>query len=125
MTQNALRRVEVLPTYHVGAHVWVPLRPAAEGLGAKRKATVWAKGTVKGVSKDASGTSVLELATEDGQRHCLAAAECPLQNERDDTVDDLVKSDFLHEPGCRPTNGLRTRVAHHDAGALQWAVGTS
>ena len=23
-----------------------------------------------------------------------------LQNERDDTVDDLVKSDFLHEPGC-------------------------
>lgn len=25
-----------------------------------------------------------------------------LQNERDDTVDDLVKSDFLHEPGCGP-----------------------
>ena len=29
-------------------------------------------------------------------RHCLL----PPQNERDDTVDDLVKSDFLHEPGC-------------------------
>ena len=27
-------------------------------------------------------------------------AGCLVQNERDDTVDDLVKSDFLHEPGC-------------------------
>lgn len=27
------------------------------------------------------------------------ASSSALQNERDDTVDDLVKSDFLHEPG--------------------------
>ena len=29
----------------------------------------------------------------------LPSSECPLQNETDDTVDDLVKSDYLHEPG--------------------------
>lgn len=32
--------------------------------------------------------------------HCSSLpVYCLFQNERDDTVDDLVKSDFLHEPG--------------------------
>ena len=41
----------------------------------------------------------MQITTEDGATPMLPPAECPLQNERDDTVDDLVKSDFLHEPG--------------------------
>ena len=46
---------------------------------------------------------MLEARTQDGTLLQLPATECCLQNERDDTVDDLVKSDFLHEPGwvCR------------------------
>jgi myosin-5 len=35
------------------------------------------------------------------------ASQCCLQNERDDTVDDLVRSDFLHEPGILHTLGVR------------------
>lgn len=31
--------------------------------------------------------------------HNLVLLASTRQNERDDTVDDLVKSDFLHEPG--------------------------
>lgn len=31
----------------------------------------------------------------------VPASEACLQNERDDTVDDLVRSDHLHEPGVR------------------------
>ena len=68
---------------------------------------------------------LLDVRTEDGQELAgLPVSECCLQvglrkpvsaalpaapslnpplhapqNERDDTVDDLVKSDFLHEPG--------------------------
>ena len=41
----------------------------------------------------------VQIQKEDGSTVALSSAECPLQNERDDTVDDLVKSDFLHEPG--------------------------
>ncbi|KAK9829628.1 hypothetical protein WJX72_006968 [[Myrmecia] bisecta] len=48
------------------------------------------------------------VETEEGSEYKgLKAADCPLQNERDDTVDDLVKSDFLHEPGILHT--LRVR----------------
>ena len=46
-----------------------------------------------------SGSPLIEVQTEEGARLSVAALECPPQNERDDTVDDLVKSDFLHEPG--------------------------
>ena len=30
----------------------------------------------------------------------MSLAVCHLVNERDDTLDDLVKSDYLHEAGC-------------------------
>lgn len=40
-----------------------------------------------------------QVQTEEGTTITLPPLDCPLQNERDDTVDDLVKSDFLHEPG--------------------------
>ena len=29
----------------------------------------------------------------------LAAGDCHVQNDRDDVLDDLVKSDYLHEAG--------------------------
>ena len=42
---------------------------------------------------------LLQVKTEDGTLLESLSSDCCLQNERDDTVDDLVRSDFLHEPG--------------------------
>ena len=56
----------------------------------------WVKATVVGL-KD-SGRSVLVKA-EVGWEAELLAGDCHVQNERDDTLDDLVKSDYLHEAG--------------------------
>ena len=69
--------------------------------GAERAVQVarWVRGRVAGLRAGADGQALLEVVTEEGAKHALAPAEAPLQNERDDTVDDLVKSDFLHEPG--------------------------
>lgn len=69
--------------------------------GAERAVQVarWVRGRVAGLRAGADGQALLEVVTEEGAKHTLAPAEAPLQNERDDTVDDLVKSDFLHEPG--------------------------
>ena len=82
----------------MGSLVWAPERVITDALGHKRTAG-WVKGRVVAEKKDAAGESILEVETEKGQRQTLKPSECPLQNERDDTVDDLVKSDFLHEPG--------------------------
>lgn len=41
----------------------------------------------------------LVVRLQDGSALQLPASGCHLQNERDDTLDDLVRSDFLHEPG--------------------------
>ena len=46
-----------------------------------------------------SNEFMLAVRSEDGAVIQAIASECYLQNERDDTVDDLVRSDFLHEPG--------------------------
>jgi hypothetical protein len=46
-----------------------------------------------------AGKVELEVKTDEGQVLRLPAEACYLQNERDDIVDDLVKSDHLHEPG--------------------------
>ena len=56
----------------------------------------WVRATVTGVQDD--GCTVAVLA-EAGWTAELAAGECHVQNERDDTLDDLVKSDYLHEAG--------------------------
>ncbi|EIE22795.1 hypothetical protein COCSUDRAFT_47698 [Coccomyxa subellipsoidea C-169] len=90
--------------HHVGSLVWVPERNALDAQGHK-KAAGWIKGRVVAEKKKA-GETLLEVQTDAGIQ-TLAPAECPLQNERDDTVDDLVKSDFLHEPGILHT--LRVR----------------
>ena len=84
--------------YHVGAQVWVPVKSPADALGRKGAAR-WVKGRVTAVSTEKNGTSLVEVQTDENHNLTLKAADCPLQNERDDTVDDLVKSDFLHEPG--------------------------
>jgi hypothetical protein len=56
---------------------------------------------MQGVSADDDkGDVALSIRLEDGSLVEAPAAQCCLQNERDDTVDDLVRSDFLHEPGC-------------------------
>lgn len=55
---------------------------------------------LQGVSRGVDDVVVLDVLFDDGSRSQLKASECFLQNEKDDTVDDLVRSDFLHEPGC-------------------------
>jgi len=68
-----------------------------QGLG-KPKVGRWVKGVV--VKSDTSTkASHVRVQTEEGAIKEFSPEELPLQNERDDTVDDLVKSDFLHEPG--------------------------
>ncbi|EFN53725.1 hypothetical protein CHLNCDRAFT_25512 [Chlorella variabilis] len=60
------------------------------------------------VHKQPGGEPLLDVVTEEGQEVAgLPAGDCCLQNERDDTVDDLVKSDFLHEPGILHTLQVR------------------
>lgn len=83
--------------YHEGTAVWVPER-LDTGLG-KQKVGRWVKGVVVGSQLDSEGLFRVTVKTEEGNIRQYAAADLPLQNERDDTVDDLVKSDFLHEPG--------------------------
>ena len=95
---------------HVGSAVWV-----AEGTGSaseggpavpssRKKPGRWLKGTVVGVSGGAAAASsssrTLTVETEDGRTLAgVPESDCPLQNSRDDTLDDLVRADFLHEPG--------------------------
>lgn len=43
---------------------------------------------------------VVRVDAEDGWSADVPARNCHLVNERDDTLDDLVKSDYLHEAGC-------------------------
>lgn len=83
--------------HHVGSLVWVPERNAVDAQGHK-KAAGWVKGRVVAENKKGAGETLLDVQTDAGIQ-TLTPSECPLQNERDDTVDDLVKSDFLHEPG--------------------------
>jgi myosin-5 len=59
----------------------------------------------------AASPLVLSTRTDDGALVRVPAAQCCLQNERDDTVDDLVRSDFLHEPGCDRPAAVPGRAA--------------
>ena len=97
MTQITLQKSES-QAYHVGSQVWVPEKGTGDGTG-KQKAARWVKGRVSAVKPDKEGGTILTVHTEEGAVYELKPTDCPLQNERDDTVDDLVKSDFLHEPG--------------------------
>lgn len=56
----------------------------------------WARATVMGL-KD-NGSLVLVKA-DAGWESELAPWDCHVQNDRDDALDDLVKSDYLHEAG--------------------------
>ena len=95
--QITLRRADS-QAYHIGSLVWVPERSPEQGLG-KQKVLRWVKGQVAAVGRNSAGETVLSVQTEEGLVREHRPEDLPLQNERDDTVDDLVKSDFLHEPG--------------------------
>jgi len=88
--------------HHVGSLVWVPEKGVDGTLFRSKKVARWVRGRVAALRPGADGQPGLEVVTEEGATHVLAPADAPLQNERDDTVDDLVKSDFLHEPGYAP-----------------------
>lgn len=83
--------------YHAGSPVWVP-EGLEQGPG-KQKVGRWVKGVVLKTGVSATGATAVTVQTEDGSVREHLTEDLPLQNERDDTVDDLVKSDFLHEPG--------------------------
>lgn len=44
-------------------------------------------------------TRLVLVKADAGWEAELAAADCHVQNDRDDALDDLVKSDYLHEAG--------------------------
>ena len=56
----------------------------------------WTRATVTGVQDDGRTVAV---RAEAGWTAEVAVGDCHVQNERDDTLDDLVKSDYLHEAG--------------------------
>ncbi|KDD74293.1 myosin head (motor domain) protein, partial [Helicosporidium sp. ATCC 50920] len=95
--------------YHVGSNVWIPVLEVGHGTtvdGSKRKTTQWHRGVVESLSRQ-NGQLVLEVACEDGARRATPESSACMQNERDDTVDDLTRSDFLHEPGILHTLDVR------------------
>ena len=81
-----------------GTPVWAPC---------PQNKSTWLRGVVEGVSRGADESVMLCVKLEDGELSKQRASDCFLQNEKDDTVDDLVHSDFLHEPGILHT--LRVR----------------
>ncbi len=92
-----------------GTAVWVPLHGSDSGKSIKNTNTdsEWIRGVVQGVTRGAEDEVVLNINLENGEPAQYKASDCFLQNEKDDTVDDLVRSDFLHEPGILHT--LRAR----------------
>jgi len=69
-------------------------------IDSSREDGFWRRGVVENVSRDGNDSVVVLVKFENGEASIVKAADCFLQNERDDNVDDLVRSDFLHEPGC-------------------------
>ena len=64
----------------------------------------WIRGTVTGVQDDGRTVAV---RTEADWSADVPATDCHVQNERDDTLDDLVKSDYLHEAGCAAQHSVQ------------------
>lgn len=93
-----LLRQHSAQAYHPGSNVWVPETSPEPG-NLRGKVVRWVKGQIIGATNEGPNGSLLLVRTEEGHEHKMRPSELPLQNERDDTVDDLVKSDFLHEPG--------------------------
>ncbi len=86
--------------HHVGAPVWVAdggdHDRAGSAISAARpnRAARWVRGTVAALQ----GPDLV-VEVEDGRRLVVPPEACPLQNTRDDALDDLTRADFLHEPG--------------------------
>eukprot|EP00208_Stichococcus_sp_RCC1054_P002079 CAMPEP_0206143610 /NCGR_PEP_ID=MMETSP1473-20131121/21153_1 /ASSEMBLY_ACC=CAM_ASM_001109 /TAXON_ID=1461547 /ORGANISM="Stichococcus sp, Strain RCC1054" /LENGTH=1690 /DNA_ID=CAMNT_0053539093 /DNA_START=726 /DNA_END=5798 /DNA_ORIENTATION=+ len=94
-----------LRAHEVGSEVWLPeaLQPGGRG------GSGWARGRVAALLPGQYGETggVVRVDAEDGWSADVPARNCHLVNERDDTLDDLVKSDYLHEAGILQT--LRVR----------------
>lgn len=99
--------------FHPGSLVWALPDASAKGIQKDtnkgksytrsedcRKDGFWRRGVVESVSGDGNDPVAVLVKFENGEISMVKAAECFLQNDRDDNVDDLVRSDFLHEPGC-------------------------
>jgi myosin-5 len=79
--------------------VWVADGPPKTTPAGRTAPTTWLQATVTAV-EGPPGDRLLTVATGDGRELArVRAADCPLQNARDDALDDLVRADFLHEPG--------------------------
>lgn len=97
--------------YHAGAAVWVADPASAKATPSGRKApAVWLQGTVTALEGEGSSLA-LTVDVGGGRSLTAPAADCPLQNSRDDTLDDLVRADFLHEPGYEREGGRSARRA--------------
>eukprot|EP01025_Chloroclados_australasicus_P040985 TRINITY_DN4316_c0_g2_i1.p1 TRINITY_DN4316_c0_g2~~TRINITY_DN4316_c0_g2_i1.p1 ORF type:complete len:1132 (-),score=113.18 TRINITY_DN4316_c0_g2_i1:883-4278(-) len=103
-----------------GAQIWVPTSEVQvkNGLVKKKGAAIdtpkWTRAKVERVEKgvnivegDGDAKFILTIKLEDGTYWQVDSELCYLKNEHDVDVDDLVKSDFLHEPGVLQT--LRSR----------------
>jgi myosin-5 len=95
--------------YHEGSLVWVPQDEAgaAAAAGGRRRAAGWVRGAVEALEPQPDGGHLLAVRIESGALLRAPAAACQPQNERDDGVEDLVRSDFLHEPGVLHTLAVR------------------
>jgi len=104
-----------LKAYHSGCRVWVPAAAAAEKrpggctplLYGTSDVSGWVEGHVTRVVEEPGAPGLVEVQADDGRLLRLPPGSCPLQNERDDIVEDLVDSDFLHEPGILQTLQVR------------------
>jgi hypothetical protein len=102
-----------IKAYHAGCRVWVP---AVEKKGHVPKTPVlygnqgvsgWVEGQVTRVVELGDGDGLLDVQAEDGRLlKGLKPNACLLQNDSSDIVEDLVDSDFLHEPGSASPSHL-------------------
>ncbi|KAL6770143.1 hypothetical protein ACKKBG_A33770 [Auxenochlorella protothecoides x Auxenochlorella symbiontica] len=95
--------------YPQGTAVWAPrvevlLSAAADG--SRKRVTHWLAGIVQAAERKGDAVD-LKVRLTSGDVVQITATSVHLQNERDDVIDDLVKSDFLHEPGILHTLHVR------------------
>eukprot|EP01025_Chloroclados_australasicus_P040986 TRINITY_DN4316_c0_g2_i3.p1 TRINITY_DN4316_c0_g2~~TRINITY_DN4316_c0_g2_i3.p1 ORF type:complete len:1103 (-),score=96.76 TRINITY_DN4316_c0_g2_i3:1692-5000(-) len=97
-----------------GARIWVPTIEVQAQTGIVKRKQVsegtpkWTPAKVERVDPGSKEDEyILTVKLEDGSEWQVDSQLCYLQNEHNTDVDDLVKSDFLHEPGVLQT--LRAR----------------
>ena len=97
--------------YQPGVQVWILHERESNNCSGS-----WRLGTIEEIFReDTSNSFKLRVRLEDhnhgGIIHLYDSSNCYLRSARDDLVDDLVKSDFLHEPGILQTLQVRYDVS--------------